>query len=72
MEVLLYIALFIFALSVLFEKATGFIKQLKGSKPRKLLSAGKNIKVEFQISSTDKQKNEVCAEDTNSNSNVLE
>lgn len=69
MEVFLYIALLAFTLAVLFEKMTNFIKQLKSSKSSKLLSAGKTLKVEFQISSTDKQKSEVCARNTNSKLN---
>lgn len=72
MEVFLYIALLAFTLSVLFEKMTNFIKQLKSSKSGKLLSNGKTLKVEFQISSSDKQKSEVCAKDTNSKLNELE
>lgn len=72
MEVFLYIALLAFTLSIVIEKATNFAKQLKSLKSGKLLSAGKTLKVEFQISSSDKQKSEVCAQDTNSKSNAHE
>lgn len=54
MEFLLYITLFIFSLSVLFEKMSIFIEKLKKSK--KQSSYGKNVKVEFKISTSDKKE----------------
>lgn len=60
MDVIVSIALVIFALAFLFEKLTNFIKQLHSSKPKGLLGPGKCLKFGLTISSENK-KEEACA-----------
>ena len=71
MEWLLGIVILMFVFAYLIEKATNFLKQLKDSSSGKLLSSGKNINIALQISTSDK-KSEVCASDTDSNTNSID
>lgn len=71
MEWLLGIIVLVFVFALLFEKITGFLKQLHGSPGGKLLSDGKTINIALQISTSDK-KSEACATNTDSMTNRLD
>lgn len=68
MEVLLVIAIIIFASTFLIRDLTDFIKELHRSEPKNLLSGGKKLKFNLTISAEDK-KEEVCGANTNSQNN---
>lgn len=60
MEVLLVIAVIIFASTFLIRGLTDFIKELHRSEHKNLLSGGKKLKFNLTISAEDK-KEEACA-----------
>lgn len=71
MEILLGIIVLAFALSFFVDKLTKFVKQLKISSTKKLLASGKEIHLDFTISSVDKKSGVHTTHSTNSKKDNL-
>lgn len=68
METLLVISVILFALGYAFEKASGFIKQLKSGSAK----LSKGFEAKLSILPVDNKKSEECATNTNSTNDNLD